>query len=303
MSGAVVGLDVGGSKTQGVRVESGRVVAEATVGSANISSVGPEEAARQLLTLARQLQRPAGAEAVAAVCVGAAGVESPQAGLRLQRLVEDAFPAVPVQVVHDTRLVLAAAGLRTGVVVISGTGSATWGRNAAGEEARASGWGYLLGDDGSAFGVIRSALRHALDRLDAGDAQDALTDRLLKTCGVTGAGELLEFFYREPSRREWAARSSVVFDLLAEGDPAAGTIVTEAAADLARPAAQVARRLGLGGPVVMAGGLLSHQPALRSRLEHDLTGHGLHDVRLLDGDPVHGAVRLAQEMLDREKDG
>lgn len=292
MSGTVVGLDVGGSKTHGVRVESGRIVAEAVAGSANIASVGAAEAARQLDALARRLHHPD----VTAVCVGAAGVESPQAGRRLQRLVEHAFPAVPVRVVHDTHLVLAAAGLRTGVVVISGTGSAAWGRAADGAEARASGWGYLLGDDGSAFGVIRSALRHALDRLDAGEAIDALTDRLLKTCGVTDAGELLEFFYREPSRREWAARASVVFDLEAEGDAAAAAIVAEAAADLARPAVKVAARLGLDGPVVLAGGLVTHQPALRAGLERALTAAGLRDVRLLDRDPVHGAVLLAEEM-------
>ena len=40
-----------------------------------------------------------------------------------------------------------------GVIVISGTGAIVYGINANGDEARASGWGYLLGDEGSGYDI------------------------------------------------------------------------------------------------------------------------------------------------------
>ena len=45
---AVLGLDIGGSTTRAVRAEDGECVAEASAGSANIRSVGVDEAGRQL---------------------------------------------------------------------------------------------------------------------------------------------------------------------------------------------------------------------------------------------------------------
>ena len=51
----VIGFDIGGSKTQAVRVENGTVVGEALAGSANISSVGIDEAGRQLDVILERL--------------------------------------------------------------------------------------------------------------------------------------------------------------------------------------------------------------------------------------------------------
>ena len=65
-----------------------------------------------------------------------------------------------VVVVNDALVALEAAiPGGPGVVIISGTGSIAYGRNAAGEAARAGGWGYVLGDEGSGYWIGRAALR------------------------------------------------------------------------------------------------------------------------------------------------
>ncbi|HET7734542.1 MAG TPA: BadF/BadG/BcrA/BcrD ATPase family protein, partial [Nocardioidaceae bacterium] len=221
MQPAVIGIDVGGSKTHGVRVATDArlgdtLVSEATVGSANIVSVGVETAAARLGELAEAL----GAD-VDAVCVGAAGADTPQARDLLLSMARRVFPTGRVRVVHDTYLVLAAAGLRAGAVGISGTGSAAWGRNPAGDEARAGGWGYLLGDEGSAYGVVRAAMRHVLNRTDDGQELDQLSRELMRSCGATDVHDLLDEFYRAPSRRTWAARAPLVLELATSGEAAA----------------------------------------------------------------------------------
>ena len=292
MSERIVGLDVGGSKTHAVLADATGVLAETVVGSANVASVGAREATRQLSAALDRL----GATDVGVVCAGAAGADSAEQREQLGALIAGLLPAARVEVVHDARLLLAAAGLDTGIALISGTGSVAWGSTPDGRSARAGGWGYLLGDEGSGYGVARAAVRHALGRLDRGEAPDRLTEALVAGCGLTAPQHLQERFYANPERRYWARQAGVVFTCAAAGDPAAQAVVDEAATALATLVRTVARVLGSTGPLVCAGGLITHQPSLLARLRSDLAADGVTDVRLLDREPVHGAVRLAYSL-------
>ncbi len=289
MSAQIVGLDVGGSKTHAVLADSTGVLAETVVGSANVASVGAGEATRQLSTALEQL----GGTDIGGVCAGAAGADSPEQRAQLAALITGLLPAARVDVVHDAQLLLAAAGLDTGIALISGTGSVAWGIDPDGRSWRAGGWGYLLGDEGSGYGVTRSAIRHVLARQDRHEAPDRLTAALIAGCGIAGPERLQERFYANPERRYWARQAGVVFELAAAGDPASRMIVDEAAQSLRCLVGTVAGVLRSTGPLVCAGGLITHQPALLARLRRDLAADGITDVRLLDRDPVHGAVRLA----------
>ena len=116
---------------------------------------------------------------------------------------------------HDSALILAAAGAGTGIAVISGTGSVGWGRNSDGRVARAGGWGYLLGDEGSGYWVTRTAVQHALRRVDDGAPADLLSQQLAADCGLQRVEQLLDHFYANPERRYWASRARIVFELAA----------------------------------------------------------------------------------------
>ncbi|MDF0529231.1 BadF/BadG/BcrA/BcrD ATPase family protein [Tsukamurella sp. 8F] len=292
----VIGLDIGGSKTQAVKVsDAGAVLGEALSGSANISSVGPAEAGRQL-DLVLDL---VGVDGVRAVCAGAAGVETPSGAAVLTKLIADRVPGARIRVVHDTELILAAAAVRDGVAVISGTGAVAWGRSGD-RHVRAGGWGYLLGDEGSGYWVAREAVKRTLGRIDREEPADRLGQQLAADCGLQDTSELLDHFYAQTERRYWAGRARVVFELAGSGDPASRAIVDEAAASLAAIAVSVGERLGSKGPVVLAGGLAVHQPALQEGIREQLAPHGFDDVRVLTDDPVRGAVLLAHESISRD---
>jgi N-acetylglucosamine kinase-like BadF-type ATPase len=282
----VIGVDIGGSKTHGIRAVDGEPVAEAVAGSANVAAVGVPEAGRQLDALFAQLD----VSGVDAVCAGAAGADGTESITALTRLFADRIPGAQVSVVHDARLVLAAEGLDAGVSLISGTGSVAWGRCADGTEARAGGWGHVLGDEGSGYHVALDAVRHALDRMDAGLPADPLTTALVSDCGLADRTELIDFFYARQDKRYWAERAAVVMGLAGRGDPAASPIIDEAADGLAALATRVLGRLGLPGPVVLGGGFAVHQPMLQRAVRERLAGV---DVRLLTHAPAVGAVRLA----------
>lgn len=293
MTGPVLGLDVGGSKTHAVLSDGTHVLADLRTGSANPSSVGEAEAGRQLDAVFGQL----GSVRPVAVCAGAAGVDSTEGAERFRHLLVERAPEALVSVVHDTELVLAAAGTGTGIVVISGTGSVAWGRNPQGQAARAGGWGYLLGDEGGGYGVARDAVRHVLGLLDQGMEPDPLARRLAAACGLSRPGLLQDAFYARPERRYWAQQAGLVFALAADGDPASIRIVETAGAALITLVRTVGDRIGSRGPVVLAGGLAVHQPALQAGVRSELAVHGYNDVRVLDRDPVHGAVVLARSLL------
>ena len=289
--GRIVGLDVGGSKTHAVLADPSGPLAEVVVGSANIASVGVREATRQLAGALDQLGAGDGRR----------GLRRGRRG-RLARAARPARRAARRTAAHGDR----PGGARRAAA--AGRGRAGHrdrtdlrhrlgglGRHARRAHARAGGWGYLLGDEGSGYGVTRAAVRHALGLLDRATPADRLTAALVAGCGLIGPEHLQERFYANPERRYWARQAGVVFELAADGDPAAARIVEQAGTELAALVRTVAGVLASSGPLVCAGGLITHQPALLTRLRHELAADGITDIRLLDRDPVHGAVRLATQ--------
>lgn len=286
---AVIGIDIGGSSTRAVRSDAGTVVAEAAAGSANLAAVGVEEAGRQLGAVLEAV----GVRDVAAVAAGAAGADSPHTVGIIRDLIAAHVPGAAVRVVHDAHLLLAAAGLDEGVALISGTGSVAWGLTPDGTEARAGGWGHLLGDEGSGYQVMLEAVRHALHTMDRGEPVDALGAAVLDACGLHAREQLIDHVYATPEKRYWASRAGIVTELAARGDAPSRALLAAAAAALAALATTVMTRIGSAGPVVLGGGFALHQPLLVNALRARLPGTAVH---VLTTHHVHGAVRLAESL-------
>ncbi|BBE23480.1 hypothetical protein MN0502_23630 [Arthrobacter sp. MN05-02] len=107
-TGVVVGLDIGGSKTHGALWRDGALVAEAKAGSANVQNVTPAEAARNLEKLFRDLAPAGDAGTIGRVVAGSGGVDTAADAERLRALIAPHAPSAAVDVIHDTRLILAA---------------------------------------------------------------------------------------------------------------------------------------------------------------------------------------------------
>lgn len=286
----VIGLDIGGSTTRAVRALDGVVVAEAETGSANIAAVGRETAAARL----GEVLAAVGTDGVVSVCAGAAGADSPVTEGIVRDMIAAHVQGARVEVVHDARLILAAADRSTGVALISGTGSVAWGAGPDGRHARAGGWGHILGDEGSGYQVALDAVRHALHAMDRGEPVDVLTAALVADCGLADRALLVDHVYATGDKRYWARRAAVVSELAERGDPAAQRILDSAAGALAALAATVLDRLGIAGPIVVAGGFAIHRPALVEAVRRRLPGVA---VEVLTAPPVHGAVRLAERFV------
>ncbi|SDL54612.1 N-acetylglucosamine kinase [Arthrobacter sp. ok362] len=288
----MIGLDIGGSKTRGVRFEDGMPVADESVGSSNVQNVSPEEAARHLAELFGRI----GGGEVAQVYAGAGGIDTDDDAAALAALIAPHVPGARITVVHDSRLLLAAGGASTGVAVIAGTGSAAWGRNGRGEEARAGGWGYLLGDEGSGYWLGREAVRHSLRRMNQGLEPDELTGALLASCGVDHPNMLIALFHSPATgRRFWAQQARLVVEAAGAGHSPSQALMDQAGSDLADLAAQTVRQLGIEGPVILGGGLGMNVPRLQESFRAALAAFGVTDVRVLEQEPVFGVLQLVAE--------
>ncbi|MDQ0117429.1 N-acetylglucosamine kinase-like BadF-type ATPase [Pseudarthrobacter defluvii] len=292
LHGITIGLDIGGTKTHGIRFEDGRPVADESAGSSNVQNVSREQAARNLADLFAMI----GGGHVDRVYAGSGGIDTDEDAAALAALIQPLAPEARVTVVHDSRLLLAAGRAATGVAVIAGTGSAAWGRNADGGEARAGGWGYLLGDEGSGYWLGREAVRHSLRRMNQGLPVDQLTAALLASCGLDHPNKLIALFHSpDTGRRFWAQQARHVVEAAASGHRDSAMLLEQAGQDLAALAGQVLGQLKIEGPVILGGGLGMNVAPLQESFRRNLAETGVTDVRVLDQEPVFGVLQLVAE--------
>lgn len=286
---ALVGLDIGGTKTHAMRWSGNNVIAEAKSGSANVQNVSLEDAERNIAEVFGAL----GAGPIDRVVAGAGGIDTEADAQLLRSLIAVHAPHAEILVVHDTRLILAAGHASVGLAVILGTGSAAWGTNAGGREGRAGGWGYLLGDEASGYWMGREAVRHTLREFNRGLPPGELGRRVLAANHVDSPDELIALFHGDTDRRYWAQQSPLVFEALAAGDQDAEAIIALAVEHVARMLGDLSTLLGIEGPVIVGGGVGVHQAVFQDRLRSGLGAIGLKDLRFLEVDPVEGTKYLS----------
>jgi glucosamine kinase len=297
----VLGLDIGATGSRARLVADGVVVGDATAASASLTAAGPERAAVALDELLAGLSGLDGP--LDAVCAGAAGSRTArQTGDFLRARLSPITRSGDVLVVDDASLVLPAAGLAEGVAVICGTGSIATGRW-RGREAWAGGWGYLLGDEGSGYWIVRAAIRALLGRREHGLPPGDLGACLLGAAGAPDLDALRAEVYRRPAPGNWARYAPAV---LGSPDPEAAGLARQAASALAGLAAQVAAQLGAadaagaaGAPVALAGGLMANERLSAATVAAISAALPASPVLVLREPPVTGAVRLAEAAAAR----
>jgi N-acetylglucosamine kinase-like BadF-type ATPase len=229
-----LGVDGGGSSTVAlVADETGRVIREGRGGPSNVSDLGVFE--KNLCEAVGDVDSE-----FESACFGfSGGIEGK--GLIAREIVR----AKHYSVVHDAAIALTGAtGGAPGVVVIAGTGSIAFGKSGEGRTARAGGWGYAFGDEGSAYDIVRQALRAALRLEEGWGRATALHSALIESGGAASANDLLHRFYSAAFPRARIAALAILVDELARsGDAVAIDILNGAAQSLAALASAVRAQL------------------------------------------------------------
>jgi N-acetylglucosamine kinase-like BadF-type ATPase len=167
----VAGIDGGQSSTVAViGDERGRIIARGAAGPADEIGVTKGstrlgDALRGALADACRRADLAETSHFAAIVAGISGYDGRVYGQPPE------LPSSRVVLMHDTPIAHAAAlGGRAGIVVIAGTGSVVHARDEKGASWTLGGWGFLFGDEGSAFRVSRDAIAMLMRARDDGDS-------------------------------------------------------------------------------------------------------------------------------------
>lgn len=299
-----VGLDGGGSHTRAVVTdETLHVLGRAEAGASNYLRVGIGPATVALTRAIVGALRAAGGavEDVGWAYCGIAGSDHPVHRDVLIEAMKTIIPSERFTIDSDARIALeGAVGPRPGIVVISGTGSVAFGRNRAGDEARAGGWGPTLGDEGSGYAIARAGLTAIVRASDGRGDATSMGELLCRLHDLCSPGDLRYFIYSEQSdASRIATLNRVVVDAASEGDRVARAILDEAGHELALCALAVGRQLGMLetdfavsyiGGAFKAGALLLDP--FRRELKRVAPGCEVHPPH---AEPVMGAAKLALE--------
>ena len=303
----ILGIDGGGTKTvawlASPRPES-QILGRGISGPSNQRAVGPAIAMENLDLAVASAFEDAGLirQTVLAACLGLAGADRPSDRSVVLQWAEEARVAQRVRVVNDAvPLLFAGSGNGIGIALIAGTGSLAWGRNSAGQTARSGGWGYLLGDEGSAFALGTATLKAVIMAADGRADATALLHPVLESLKISGTSEIVTAVYSsEIPRAVIAGLAPLLFQSELKEDVAVRNIVHQAAQDLATMTDSVARQLQIPAPYPLAltGSVLLHQETYRTAILKALANFGYAPPSVtLVPDAAEGALCLAEDLL------
>lgn len=281
-----VGIDGGGSNTEACLMDLQEGCVFTVVGPAtNPNGVGWEAATSRIVALIREGVGQLGArlEDIGHICAAIAGVGNPEYRSKLAHHLAQREPQWHLTVISDAQAALTAGTLgQPGIVLIGGTGSIALAENAHGEEFRAGGHGYLIGDEGSGFEIGRKGLIAAIAFAEGRGAHTALWECVQQRFLVQSPGALVPIIYGSENAVTTVASFAESVIRLSEDDEMASRIMDEAALSHVRLIDAVAHPLqrshsdfngdGLAAVKVgLAGGLYTATDALLRRLQPLLT--------------------------------
>jgi N-acetylglucosamine kinase-like BadF-type ATPase len=303
--GYSLGFDGGGTKTDCVVLgRDGAVIGEGRGGPGNPMRCGFDAAFNSIREAAAEALSHARLHTgdISSVCAGLAGAGRRNVIRRTMVFLTNEFPRATSQVVTDLEIALeAAAGAGPGVVLIAGTGSAAYGRNAAGETARSGGYGPWIGDEGSAFEIGRRAVGAVARTRDLDAPVTLLSEMVPAALKCPDWDDLMQRAMNAPDE-VFPKLLRTVADAANSGDGAAKEILFTAAIGLGNLATIVVRRLGLKDqefPLVKCGGVFGQSPVLDTLLDSVLASGALRaKISRLQVSPAVGAARMAARLAE-----
>jgi N-acetylglucosamine kinase-like BadF-type ATPase len=268
-----LGVDGGQSGTAAViGDETGRVLGTGEAGPCNHAAAGEGSAKLEraitgsLAAACAEAGLDPATVSFDAACFGMSGGPEDK-----QEILAELIRARRLIVTTDAVIALAGAtSTGQGIITIAGTGSIAFGRNAAGQCARAGGWGHIFGDEGGGFDIARQATRAMLRAEEGWGPSTRLRETLLEATGTHSANEMLHLFYADTWPRSRVAKLARLVDAAAvDSDPVAVDVLNNAAQELALFTGAVRQQLWAEGAAIQVAyiGGVFESTTLRSRFQ------------------------------------
>lgn len=297
--GFTAGIDIGGTKTRIMLARGGETVADRTLPTDSWRIREFETDGKALAALVKALGTDVTLDpgSLGALVVGAHGCDTDEQCRQFQASLARRL-AGRVQVVNDAELMGPAAGYFGGISVVAGTGSIAVARSPDGRMLAAGGWGWILGDEGSAPALVRDAAKAIRGAIDAGDGADPLTDALMAELGTDDPTMLGRLLNDTRSAVIWGRYANAVFAAADAGSHLAQGVIIEGGAALAALVGVIIKRGADAASVVAGGGVIVEQPRLMAAFAAAMKKVSPESaVVLLREPPVMGALALAERAM------
>lgn len=305
----VLGIDGGGTKTAALlgaidHADDLRIIGRGFSGSGNPQASGFDRAMQHVQASINDAFENAGIEAqsVYSACISLAGIGRDKEKSQVLNWAMTESVANDLRIATDAEILFAAANTNATftnlqIALIAGTGSIAWGRSQDLETYRCGGWGYLLGDEGSAYSIAIQALQLACRCADGRANDPTVLSAILEATECTDPQQLIPWTYGPLASRERTASIAETVFQLADQNAACRSIVHEGARQLANMIVSITSKAGSSSySLALAGGVLCNRPDYIKHLEAELSARDCspRSVELIR-EPALGALRLAAE--------
>ena len=308
----ILGVDGGGSKTTvQIADTNGKVISQAVSGSSSYKSVGINRAIGNLNTAVfeavKKLKVPRDIYFISS-CFGFAGNDTGEDSKTYRKIVfNDKLNSYlnPKRTIiyNDTRIGLEAGSEnKNKIILIAGAGSNCFGINEDGKQAGASGWDFILADEGSGYSVGLKALKAIMKAYDGRGEKTLLSKTILQELNLNEIPDLIKWAYGGLfSKDKISALAETVAKTAKTGDKVSIDILAEEAEEAVISVVTVADKLGFKDKdfdLVLVGGLFKCEEYFRdifiSRLRENFP-----KIKFMPlvGNPAEGAVKMAIERL------
>ncbi|WP_444431183.1 N-acetylglucosamine kinase (plasmid) [Rhodobacter capsulatus] len=296
----VVGVDIGGTKTEIclARLDGARLIKLRETVLPSRSWRGADAAADAASLLA-QVRLLVGDSPVAALGVGAHGCDDDAECETLAAALR-ARSALPLRVVNDAEPDAARHGPGGADRAGCGHGLDCRVPHRRGADDLGRGWGWLIGDDGSAAGLVREAARAVSLALDGGaTTEDPLIGLLYHSLGQPELPRLGSTLAGLGTAAAIGAHAPAVFAACDAGSPLAASVIRAGAEALAGLVVNLRARGSTASHVVAGGSVIVAQPPLWQAFATAVARRsgGAVTAHLFQGHPVEGACRLAADLV------
>lgn len=302
----VVGIDGGGTKTKLIVCNlQGEILDETISGPSNILSSGYDiaKASIQELIVKGIVEKGYLLENCLMLCIGVAGAGRTSVIEQLEKIIREVGYDGNLLITHDAETALiGGTSSDEGILIIAGTGVICYGKTKEGITHRVSGWGHLIGDEGSAYSIGIKIMKAVMKAYDGRGDKTILTHLLLDAMAFQSPEEIVGFIYQPHITKQHIASYAALIDkAYKHNDKVAVEIVQQTIEDLFKTVEAILIKLAfIDKPVkvVINGSVLLKNEAIQKGFKAYLNKYyPLVEVCQMKHDAAYGAaIKALQEV-------
>ncbi len=301
----IISIEGGGTKSKAVIQDlEDKYMFEIEGKATNPNSVGFDSAIKNLLKNIFDCTTKAWTEKkdVEVIVIGTAGAGNPKTAEQIQKAISESLSEkTKIFVTSDAEISLEGAFAGSpGVIVISGTGSAVFGKDKSGNIFRSGGYGRLIGDEGSGFSIAKKGLNVIAKYFDGSIENSQLISIVKNLYKINSKDSLLEFVYK--NNFDVASVAPTILQA-AENDVHCKKILNEEAELLVNQTKMVCDKLDSKPHNIVFIGSLIEKENIYSNLLREKIKEVIPSVEFVQPQftPVEGGILIAKKLVSQNK--